>query len=106
MKLGINKFRKINTCIQLNITYRKLPNISPGLIKFRKPFLMGLYMGGGGLIYWGERVIFKQKLGVLGGGIELPCTSARTIFTDRNCTRKKNVCDSLRQNRDELSSVS
>ena len=29
--------------------YRKPPTISPGLIYFRKRFLMGLYKGGGGL---------------------------------------------------------
>jgi hypothetical protein len=33
-----------------NVTYRKPPTISPGLIFFRKRFLMGLYRGGG-LIY-------------------------------------------------------
>ena len=33
--------------------YRKPPTISPGLIYFRKRFLMGLYKGGGGLIYGG-----------------------------------------------------
>ena len=32
-------------------TYRKPPTISPGLIFFRKRFLMGLYKGG--LIYGG-----------------------------------------------------
>ena len=29
------------------IIYRKPPTISPGLIYFRKRFLMGLYKGGG-----------------------------------------------------------
>jgi hypothetical protein len=29
--------------------YRKPPTVSPGLIYFRKRFLMGLYKGGGGL---------------------------------------------------------
>jgi hypothetical protein len=33
----------------INLTYRKPPSISPGLIHFRKRFLMGLYQGG--LIY-------------------------------------------------------
>ena len=31
--------------------YRKPPTVSPGLIYFRKRFLMGLHKGGGGLIY-------------------------------------------------------
>ena len=32
--------------------YRKTPTIRPGFIQVRKPFLMGLYMGGdGGLIH-------------------------------------------------------
>jgi hypothetical protein len=35
------------------VIYRKPPTISPGLIYFRKRFLMGLYNGGGGLIYTG-----------------------------------------------------
>jgi hypothetical protein len=35
------------------MNYRKPPTISPGLIYFRKRFLMGLYKGGGGLIYGG-----------------------------------------------------
>ena len=39
------------------VIYRKPPNISPGLILVRKPFLGGLYSGGGlifgGLIFGG-----------------------------------------------------
>jgi hypothetical protein len=31
------------------LSYRKPPTTSPGLIYFRKRFLMGLYKGGGGL---------------------------------------------------------
>ncbi len=34
-----------------SVKYHKPPNISPGLIFVRKPFLMGLYTGG--LIYGG-----------------------------------------------------
>jgi hypothetical protein len=33
--------------------YRKPPTISPGLIYFRKQFLMSLYKGGGGSMYRG-----------------------------------------------------
>ena len=33
--------------INKQVLYRKPPNISPGLILVRKPFLMGLYTGGG-----------------------------------------------------------
>jgi hypothetical protein len=39
--------RKFNFCQ----VYRKPPTISPGLIYFRKRFLMGLYKGGGGGLY-------------------------------------------------------
>ena len=31
----------------MRLVYRKIPNISPGLIEVRKPFLEGLYSGGG-----------------------------------------------------------
>ena len=34
-----------------HLAYRKPPTISPGLIYFRKRFLMDLYKGGGGLLY-------------------------------------------------------
>ena len=37
----------------LYFKYRKPPTISPGLIYFRKRFLMGLYKGGGGGLYTG-----------------------------------------------------
>ena len=33
--------------------YRKPPKISPGLIHARKAFLVGLYLGGGGVLYMG-----------------------------------------------------
>ena len=39
-------------CSAKFLIYRKPPTISPGLIYFRKRFLMGLYKGGG-LIYGG-----------------------------------------------------
>ena len=38
--------------------YRKPPTISPGLIFFRKRFLMGLHKGGGGL-YTGGGYIWR-----------------------------------------------
>ena len=45
-------------------TYRKPPTISPGLIYFRKRFLMGLYKGGlisGGLIHGRSFVLVINK---------------------------------------------
>ena len=44
--------------IRGKMRYRKPPTISPGLIYFRKRFLMGLYKGG--LIY-GEGLIHGQS---------------------------------------------
>jgi hypothetical protein len=44
--------------------YRKPPTISPGLIYFRKRFLMGLYKGGliyGGLIHGRSFVLVINK---------------------------------------------
>ena len=41
--------------------YRKPPNISPGLMKFLKPFLMGLYIGGGGGGYTDHTVGYSKK---------------------------------------------
>ena len=38
--------------------YRKIPNISPGLIEVRKPFLEGLYSGG--LIFGGHFVLVSE----------------------------------------------
>ena len=50
IKLGKSKIKTCFNCIVFpNITYtvyRKPPTISPGLIYFRKRFLMGLYTGG------------------------------------------------------------
>ena len=40
------------------LTYRKIPNISPGLIEVRKPFLGGLYSGG--LIFGGYFVLVSK----------------------------------------------
>ena len=39
--------------------YRKIPNISPGLIEVRKHFLEGLYSGGG-LIFGGHFVLVSE----------------------------------------------
>ena len=39
--------------------YRKIPNISPGLIEVRKHFLGGLYLGGG-LIFGGHFVLVSE----------------------------------------------
>ena len=33
------------------VIYRKIPNISPGLITFQRLYLGGLYSGGGGGLY-------------------------------------------------------
>ena len=33
--------------------YCKLPKISPGAYLFQRPFLRGLFLGGGGLIFGG-----------------------------------------------------
>jgi hypothetical protein len=47
------------------LVYRKPPTISPGLIYFRKRFLMGLYKGGliygGGLIHGRSFVLVINK---------------------------------------------
>ena len=43
--------------------YRKVPNISPGLIEVRKHFLWGLYSGGlifEGLIFGGHFVLVSE----------------------------------------------
>ena len=49
LNLGDSKEKSaLSPCI---CQYRKPPTISPGLICFCKQFLMGLYKGGGGLIY-------------------------------------------------------
>ena len=45
------------------VKYRKIPNISPGLIKVRKHFLGCLYSGGyirGGLIFGGHFVLVSE----------------------------------------------
>ena len=50
--------------------YRKPPNISPGLILVRKPFLMGLYTGE--LIYGGAYIrgsLYTGELIYGGGGL-------------------------------------
>ena len=47
-------------CVEYLKTYRKIPNVSPGLIEVFKPFLGGLYSGGlifGGLIFGGHFVL-------------------------------------------------
>jgi hypothetical protein len=49
----IAKLLKTKEVSGLSMHYRKPPTISPGLIFFRKRFLMGLYKGGRGLIYGG-----------------------------------------------------
>ena len=41
---GISSMMPVPYCCE--IKYRKPPTISPGLIYFRKRFLMGLYKGG------------------------------------------------------------
>ena len=50
-------------CIQWNVktdslTYRKISNVSPGLIEVRKPFLGGLYSGG--LIFGGHFMLVSE----------------------------------------------
>ena len=40
------------------VIYRKIPNISPGLIEVRKHFLGGLYSGG--LIFGGHLVLVSE----------------------------------------------
>ena len=45
------------------VSYRKIPNVSPGLIKVFKHFLLGLYSGGlifGGLIFGGHFVLVSE----------------------------------------------
>ena len=48
---------------QMRMTYRKIRNISPGLIEVRKPFFGGLYSGGlylGGPIFGGHFVLVSE----------------------------------------------
>ena len=45
-KLVKNKLNKRNKMAVKYIIYRKIPNISPELITFQRPFLEGLYLGG------------------------------------------------------------
>ena len=40
--------------------YRKIPKISPGSYIFQKPFLRGLFLGGGGL--YSEGLIYGRKI--------------------------------------------
>ena len=49
------------------MVYRKIPNISPGLIEVRKPFLKGLYSGG--LIFGGEFVLVVREAYIRGAYI-------------------------------------
>ena len=47
--------------------YCKLPKISPGAYLFQRPFLRGLFLGGGGLyleeLIYGGKFAFKSLLG-------------------------------------------
>ena len=54
VKFNLKRFVKCFEMFILDFKYRKPPTISPGLIYFRKRFLMGLYKGGyirGGGLY-------------------------------------------------------
>jgi hypothetical protein len=55
------------------LNYRKPPTISPGLIYFRKRFLMGLYKGGliygGGLIHGRSFVLVINKSDINKSGL-------------------------------------
>ena len=50
--------------MKVSSAYREIPNVSPGLIKVFKHFLVGLYSGGayirGGLIFGGHFVLVSE----------------------------------------------
>ena len=54
-------------CLQLHsllLNYRKIPNISPGVYIFQRPFLRGLFLEGliifGGVYLWREIYVSKS----------------------------------------------
>ena len=52
------QFVQIHTACEGLVSYRKIPNISRGLIEVSKPFLGGLYSGGG--LIFGEAYIRRE----------------------------------------------
>ena len=63
-----NKFPLMATChASFHFECRKIPKISPGAYIFQRPFLRGLFWGGGGLysegVMYGGKFAFQNRLG-------------------------------------------
>ena len=66
-------------CLQLHsllLNYRKIPNISPGVYIFQRPFLRGIFLEGlilGGVYLWRE-ICVSKSIG------QFPSTSSRGAY--------------------------